>query len=142
MLFLGLLLVAATAAFTGLLITDNLSGGPEYTVTVLGNDVATMSTLEAFCAGLALALLFALGLMMALRGSKRTHRKAVTRREERRTARTAEAERDDLAAELDRERAARAQETRPAPADGSTEEPSVPAGSSTRHRGRPHLFGH
>ncbi|MEU7241145.1 hypothetical protein [Streptomyces sparsogenes] len=61
MLFLGLLLLAAAGAFTGLLIADNL-GGPEYTVSVLGQDIATMNSLAVFCSGLALALLFCVGL--------------------------------------------------------------------------------
>jgi hypothetical protein len=69
MLFIGLLLLAATGAFTGLAIADNLSGGPEYTVSVLDHDIATMSTLAIFCSGLALALIFCLGLAMAMRGA-------------------------------------------------------------------------
>jgi hypothetical protein len=72
MLFLGLLLAAATAAFTGLVISDNLSGGPEYQVTVLGQHIATMNTLAVFCSGLALALVFCLGI--ALMTSHRHHR--------------------------------------------------------------------
>ncbi|MEV0689345.1 hypothetical protein [Streptomyces sp. NPDC050388] len=62
MLILGLLLLAAAGAFTGLVITDNLSGGPEYTVSVLGQDIATMNALAIFCSGLALALIFCVGL--------------------------------------------------------------------------------
>ncbi|GAA2531537.1 hypothetical protein ABT319_05165 [Streptomyces sp. NPDC000678] len=62
MLVLGLLLLAAAGAFTGLLIADNLSGGPEYTVSVLGQDIATMNALAIFCSGLALALIFCAGL--------------------------------------------------------------------------------
>ncbi|GGQ15211.1 hypothetical protein ACFFKE_33760 [Streptomyces mutabilis] len=58
MLILGLLLLAAVGAFTGLVIADNLSGGPEYTVSVLGQDIGTMNTLAVFCSGLALALIF------------------------------------------------------------------------------------
>ncbi|MBC7267231.1 MAG: hypothetical protein H5T76_00730 [Streptomyces sp.] len=72
MLLLGLLLLAAVGAFTGLLIADNLSGGPEYTVSVLGQDIATMNPLAVFCSGLALALLFCLAL--AAVGSARHHR--------------------------------------------------------------------
>ncbi|MFI7407353.1 hypothetical protein ACIBU0_01555 [Streptomyces sp. NPDC049627] len=76
MLFLGLLLLVATGVFTGLVIADNLSGGPEYTVSVLGQDIATMNTLAVFCSGLALALIFCLGLILATsrRGNSR-HRK-------------------------------------------------------------------
>lgn len=68
MRFLGLLLLAATGAFAGLAIADNLSGGPEYTVSVLDHDIATMNTLAVFCSGLALALIFCLGLAWAVRG--------------------------------------------------------------------------
>lgn len=71
MLLLGLLLLVATGVFTGLVIADNLSGGPQYTVSVLGQDIATMNTLAVFCAGLALALLFCLGLVLA--ASRRGH---------------------------------------------------------------------
>ncbi|MGV9249169.1 hypothetical protein [Streptomyces sp. NPDC003710] len=72
MLFLGLFLLAATAAFTGLAIAGNLSGGPDYTVSVLDNPIVTMSTLAIFASGLALALLFCLGLATALTAA--THR--------------------------------------------------------------------
>lgn len=73
MLFLGLLLLAASGVFTGLVIADNLSGGPEYSVSVLGQDLATMNTLAVFCSGLALALVFCLGLVLARSGA--THRR-------------------------------------------------------------------
>ncbi|MER5213605.1 hypothetical protein ABT063_24295 [Streptomyces sp. NPDC002838] len=74
MIVLGLLLLAATGAFTGLVIADNLSGGPEYTVSVLGQDIATMNALAIFCSGLALALIFSLGLSAASTAVHR-HRK-------------------------------------------------------------------
>ncbi len=77
MLFLGLLLLAATGAFTGLAIADNLSGGPEYTVTVLDRDIATMNTLAVFSSGLALALIFSLGLAMMVSGTVRHRRKSL-----------------------------------------------------------------
>ncbi|MGW3206060.1 hypothetical protein [Streptomyces sp. NPDC001135] len=65
MLFLGLLLLAGTGAFTALAILGNMSGGPEYTVSVLGHDIAAMNGLALFSSGLALALIFCLGLAMA-----------------------------------------------------------------------------
>ena len=43
MMIFGLLLVCATGAFTGLLIADNLGGGPDYTVTILGNSLGTLA---------------------------------------------------------------------------------------------------
>ena len=97
LLLLGLLVAAASAAFVGLLIAYNTSGGPEYTVNMFGEQPFTMSTLGTFAAGLGLSLIFALGLwavgrglMMARRG-KRRH--AAPRYEGRRVA----AERDIMA---------------------------------------------
>lgn len=81
MLMLGLLLLAASAAFTVLLIAGNLSGGPEYTVSVLGNDIATLNALAIFCSGLALALVFCLGLaLMRTGGARRGHGHRTPRR--------------------------------------------------------------
>ncbi|MFD5461879.1 hypothetical protein ACFWIQ_03495 [Kitasatospora sp. NPDC127059] len=76
MLLLGLLLLAASGAFTGLLIADNLGGGPEYQVTILGNDLVKLDSLGIFLAGLALALVFCLGLAM-MRPSRRASRRPV-----------------------------------------------------------------
>ncbi|QIY66629.1 hypothetical protein HEP85_40675 [Streptomyces sp. RPA4-2] len=140
MLFLGLLLLAATAAFTGLAISDNLGGGPDYTVSVLGNDIATMSVLMIFCAGLALALIFSLGLWMTAGGAMHRRRRTMRIRNER----------DAMAAQL----SARGTATRPqGPTDAATgqagaAEPtpwaSAPAATpEPRHRSRRiHLFGH
>lgn len=83
MLILGLLLLAGSAAFTVLVIADNLSGGPEYAVSVLGRDLATMNTLAVFCSGLALALIFCLGLALML--ASRSHRRRKKERRHRRT---------------------------------------------------------
>ncbi|MEU9079316.1 hypothetical protein [Kitasatospora sp. NPDC048538] len=73
MFLLGFLLFAASGAFIGLLIADNLSGGPEYQVTVLGHDLVTLNSLAIFLSGVALALLFCLGL--ALMGAGRRVRR-------------------------------------------------------------------
>ncbi|MGW5969634.1 hypothetical protein [Streptomyces sp. NPDC055186] len=62
MLILGLLLLGAAGAFTGLVIADNLSGCPEDTVSVLGQVVATMNAPAVFRSGLTLALVFCVGL--------------------------------------------------------------------------------
>lgn len=75
MLLIGLLLLAATAAFTALVIAGNLSGGPEYTVSVLGSDIVRVNTLEVFSAGLALALLFCLGAALMV-GAAARHRRS------------------------------------------------------------------
>ncbi|MQY36707.1 hypothetical protein SRB17_47090 [Streptomyces sp. RB17] len=68
MRFFGLLLLAGAAAFTALAIAGNLSGGPDYTVSVLDHDVATMSGLALFSSGLALALIFCAGLAIMVSG--------------------------------------------------------------------------
>ncbi|MEU2714272.1 hypothetical protein [Streptomyces sp. NPDC007205] len=74
MLFLGLLLLAGTGAFTALAIVGNMSGGPDYTVSVLGHDIATMNGLALFSSGLALALIFCLGLAMTAMSAAHRHR--------------------------------------------------------------------
>ncbi|WP_431682396.1 hypothetical protein [Kitasatospora sp. KL5] len=80
MLALGLLLLAVTGAFTGLLIAENLDGGPTYTVTMFGNDLATMNSLAIFLAGIALTLLFVLGCLMVLVGRRRSAELRAARR--------------------------------------------------------------
>jgi len=67
MLIIGLLLLLATGAFTGLAIAGNISGGPEYTVSILDHNIATMNMLAIFSSGLALALIFCLALAMMMR---------------------------------------------------------------------------
>ncbi|MEV5659855.1 hypothetical protein [Streptomyces flaveolus] len=69
MVLLGLLLMACAAAFAGLLIAYNLSGSPDYTVTLLGSQPFTISTLGAFLGGIALTLIFGLGMWMLLGGT-------------------------------------------------------------------------
>jgi hypothetical protein len=100
MLILGLLLLAGAGVFTGLVIADNTSGGPEYDVSVLGHSIATMNSLEIFCAGLALALIFCLGIVMAMvGGASRRHRSRKLAAARRAAADNAR-ERDALAARL------------------------------------------
>lgn len=101
MLILGLLLLACTAAFVGLAIADNLGGGAEHNVTVLGHHIATMNGLAIFCAGLALALIFGLGLMMALTGAAMRRHRGRRLRRARRDVDAIARERDELAARLD-----------------------------------------
>ncbi|MEU9130550.1 hypothetical protein AB0D08_21035 [Kitasatospora sp. NPDC048540] len=85
MILLGVLLLAAAGAFTGLLIADNLGGGPDYTATVLGTEVATVDSLTAFLAGIALTLLVGLGGLLIAAGVRRSRRRSA----ELRTARAA-----------------------------------------------------
>lgn len=101
MFLLGLLLLCATGAFTGLLIAYNTGGGPDYTVTMFGNTLGTLNSLEIFVAGIVLALLFCLSLAMILGGGVMRRRRRIARRAERREAAQARAERDEMAARLD-----------------------------------------
>ncbi|AQS66166.1 hypothetical protein [Streptomyces pactum] len=103
MLVLGLLLMAGAAAFAGLLIADNLSGGPDYTVSLLGSEPFTISTLGAFLGGIALTLIFGLGMWMLLAGTVLARHRGKRRRRDRDTARRAAAERDELAGRMEDE---------------------------------------
>jgi hypothetical protein len=153
MLILGLLLLGCTAAFTGLALADNLNGGPDYTVSMMGHHIATMNTLAIFCAGLALALIFGLGTMMAMGGMSLRRRKARKLAAARRDARETARERDELAARLENTATANAvtEPDHPATADADYP-PSYPdlttdkagavrADTPPRHHAR-HLFGH
>ncbi|MFE9426333.1 hypothetical protein ACFYNO_25620 [Kitasatospora sp. NPDC006697] len=93
MLMLGLLLLAATGAFTGLVIADNMNAGPDTTVTAIGNDIATMSPLAMFLSGIALALILVIGGVLVLTGIAHARR----RRADLRAARMAGTTRDPAA---------------------------------------------
>ncbi|MFI2372840.1 hypothetical protein [Streptomyces sp. NPDC018833] len=73
MLALALLLVLATGAFAAIAVVENFSGGPDYTVEIFGNQIATLSAPGLFLAGAGLALLFCLGLALLASGLKRRH---------------------------------------------------------------------
>jgi hypothetical protein len=103
MLLLGLLLLAATGVFTGLLASENWAGGPDYTVTMFGNTLGTLNSLQIFLAGIALTLVFCLGVAMAALGSRQARRRRAARHAVVREATQARAERDALAARLDAE---------------------------------------
>jgi hypothetical protein len=153
MLILGLLLLGGTAAFTGLALADNLNGGPNYNVTVLGHQVATMNSLAIFCAGLALALIFGLGAMLATGGMSLRRRKSRKLAGARRDAADAARERDELAARLentnavtvpdyattaDTDYAASRESERDTVVDNTG---TARSDTAPRHRTR-HLFGH
>ena len=131
LLLLGLLLLCGTAAFTGLLIADNLSGGPDYSVTILGNTIATMNSLEIFLSGLALALIFCFALaLMGIGGRLSSRRRALLRSSHGAHAATPHATtaRADTDVAVD-------------------EETGTPAGTAAgtparSHRPHRHLFGH
>lgn len=139
MLLLGLLLVGVTAAFTGLVVADNNSGSPDYTVSMLGHHIATMNTLAAFLAGVALSLVFCLGLAMMTGGSRRAMRRKSDLRSARQDARDAVAERDILASRVSDDPGPMEVEDPVVPMDGETRE--MDTTRPRRRQGR-HLFGH
>lgn len=100
MLLLGLVLLGAAGAFAGLLVTQNAASGPDYTVSLFGFDLGRLSTPHAFLAGIALALVFSLGLALAIGSTLRTRHRRAARLAERREASRLRAERDELAARL------------------------------------------
>ena len=153
MLILGMLILACTAAFTGLALSDNLSGGPDYNVTILGNHIATMNSLAIFCSGMALALIFALGVALMTGGltlgRHKARKLAVAQREAVDTAR----QRDELAARLEKTTpTATSQTTAIDPSSPALQRPGDPLSNSTEksgatrggrpHRPTRHLFGH
>ncbi|MDX3239405.1 hypothetical protein PV392_27695 [Streptomyces sp. ME03-5709C] len=136
MLLLGLVLMGAIAAFTGLLIAENLGGGPDYTVTLFGSDIGTVNTLGAFLAGLALALVFCLASVIALAGAGRARSRRTELRRLRHRARAADTAPDATTAG----RPATATGTDATAREETAAAQKTPAGSS-RRRGI-HLFGH
>ncbi|HZP54740.1 hypothetical protein [Actinocrinis sp.] len=140
MLLLGLLLLCATGAFTGLLIAYNTGGGPDYTVTMFGNTLGTFNSLEIFIAGLALALIFCFSLFLMFGGAAMARRRRVARRAERREARAAMADRDAMAARLEERDAAYATEADTTNTDVAAEDTAATTTSRRHHR--PHVFGH
>jgi hypothetical protein len=128
-MLLGLVLILGAGAFTGLLIGYNTAGGPDYTVTMFGNTLGTLNTLEIFVAGLVLALIFCIGIVVASTGARM------------RRARMAEyrAARDLMTR--------RNADVRPAPEPAVTEPPAAAEATdaddgATRHAGRRRLTFH
>lgn len=128
MLILGLLLVVVSGAAGVLLIAYN-NGGAEQTVTVFGRDLANVTMMEAYVAGLVTALLFMLGLWMILSAGRRARENRARYREARKEAKTAARERDELAEQLRKE-----EDHRHEPVAGNTDTMvTPPAGTSAPH---------
>lgn len=77
---LGGLLAVGAGAFTGLLIAYNTSGGPKFTAQMFGQGLPVLSTLGVFCTGLALALIFCVGLWLLAHARRAPRRPARLRR--------------------------------------------------------------
>ena len=116
MLLLGLLLVLASGAFAVVAVEENLSAGPDYPVGLFGHHIATLGAPGLFLSGVALTLVFCLGLLMLAIGLRHHRRTRAGLRMARYEAAQATAERDALAARLD--------ESRP---DGVADESPTPA---------------
>jgi uncharacterized membrane protein YccC len=119
MLILGLLLVVASMAAAVLLMVYNATGGPEQMIVLFGRDLVSVNPLQAFVAGIVVALVFCLGLWMVVSSGRRARAARADYRAVRREARAATRERDQLAGQLERERAANGTTT--------TAEPVAPA---------------
>jgi ABC-type nickel/cobalt efflux system permease component RcnA len=100
MLILGLLLVVVSAAGVALVISYNSSGGPEQTIVLFGRDWVSVTPLQAFIAGLVVALVFCIGIWMIASTERRRRAVRSEYREVQREARTAARERDQLARQL------------------------------------------
>ena len=74
MLMLALLLVLATGAFAAVAVVENFSGGPDYAVEIFGTQIATLTAPGLFLSGVALTLIFCLGLAVLAAGLKRRRR--------------------------------------------------------------------
>jgi hypothetical protein len=154
MLLLGLLIVAAAVAFAIVVSADNLGGGPHYSVKLFDHHLATVNTLGAFLAGIALTLVFCLGLLMMTAGARRERRRNSELRAARRERKAAAKANPGtvngpvVATDTAADNAARTTADTGAGAgrqegvegyDGDTVESPV----LTKHRSRtPHLFSH
>lgn len=94
---LGLLLVLLSGGAVVLLTAYNRSGGPEYSVTTFGNEIAVVNGMQVFYAGIALALVFCLGLWLMALSARRGRAMRAEIRAARHDAQAAAAERDRLA---------------------------------------------
>lgn len=100
MLFLGLLVAGAAGAFAGLLIADNTTNSPHYVITLPGHHPMTLDTTQAFLYGIALAVVFCLGIAAIVRGAANRRLRRAAQMTELREAGRIRAERDEFAARL------------------------------------------
>jgi ABC-type nickel/cobalt efflux system permease component RcnA len=123
MLILGLLLVVVSGAAAAVLIAYN-TAGPAETVTAFGRDIANVTLMQAFVAGVVVALVFLLGLWMIMSAARRGREHRARFREARREAKVAAKERDELADRIRQDEEVRSeQETVAMPAANHAGEP-------------------
>jgi hypothetical protein len=94
---LGLLLVLLSGGAVALLTAYNRSGGPDYSITMLDREIATVNAMQIFYAGVVLTLVFCLGLWLMAMSARRGRAMRAEIRAARHDAQTAAAERDRLA---------------------------------------------
>ncbi|HEY0447919.1 hypothetical protein [Actinophytocola sp.] len=142
MLILGLLLVVVSGAAAAVLIAYN-TGGTVETVTAFGRNIADVTMMQAFLAGIVVAVVFLLGLWMVMVAGRRGREHRARYREARREAKVAAQERDELADRLRKDEELRAEQessVQPvAPAAQRTEsgQPVDPAAMPARHAAQP-----
>ncbi len=135
MLILGLLLVVASGAAAAVLIAYNSAGVAE-TVSAFGRDLGNVTLMQAFVAGIVVALVFLLGLWMIVSAGRRGRENRARYREARREAKIAAKERDDLADRIRKDEEVRSdQETVAMPVVTKTGEPV--AADTGRHAAQP-----
>jgi len=107
MLILGLVLIIASGAVATVLIAHNGDCTPQ-TVFAFGRDIADVTVMEAFVAGIVVALVFVVGIWMTAVGARRSREYRARYREARHAARAAARERDELAERMRQEEEYRA----------------------------------
>lgn len=107
MLFIGLLIALAAAAFAAVVLAENW-GGATYTIHGFGATLGNLTLAEIFLAGIILTAIFFIALWLASVSSLMRRRASERRRAEHRTVREEReallADRDRLARELESER--------------------------------------
>ncbi|TLQ42057.1 hypothetical protein [Streptomyces marianii] len=74
MIVLGFLLALTAGGFAAIGVAENFQGGSQYAVEIFGNQIATLGPSGLFLSGVALTLIFCLGLAMAAAGLKQRRR--------------------------------------------------------------------
>jgi ABC-type nickel/cobalt efflux system permease component RcnA len=101
--------VVVSGAAAAVLIAYN-SGGVAETVSAFGRDLTDVTLMQAFVAGIVVALVFLLGLWMIVSAGRRSREHRARYREARHEAKTAAKERDRLAEQVRKDEEVRAEQ--------------------------------
>jgi len=74
LIILGAPLAGGVGAFTSLVLAYNRAGGPRYTPEIFGQSLVTLNTLGVFVTGIALGLIFSIGLWLIAGGTRHVTR--------------------------------------------------------------------